>query len=414
MKTTRFKYILLFMMPMMFLPLVQPGAVDFGLVVNNYFGAYNQIGNKVNEYEYRFDVLPRVLIYIGDIGEFYMSARVGLGREEIGQGKKDYLFIVSPEATRTDITLRFGNWGLNFGRLFHADPLGFINTGLFDGIKLSHTSKDGNISVGALYTGFLFKKSANIALTAEEQIHYDMPVENPYDTYFAPGHMLLSLDYEHPSVFEKFQLKAAVTEQIDISRMDDKYHSQYFTLKTSLPYKSFTFDFGASFEMALSVLEGDDNYSNAFAFDGGVYWMLPTKFSSRLALTGRYGGQVSQGIFVPLTNRFYGNVLKARLPGLSVFTLDYSARIISSLRTSLSVMYFVRNDLWTYAGYPVDINNNAGHLLGPEFFTRIVWTPFSDINVNLGGGMFLPSLGNVNPGQKFRWYAELSVALTLF
>jgi hypothetical protein len=423
MKTSRLKQFLLFMLPLMFLPLVpleaiDREAVDFGLTLNNYFGAYNNIVDikgQQNEYDYRFDVLPYALLYLSDTSELYMSVRISLGLEKIGQEGKNFYYL--PEITRTELSMRIGNWGINAGRIYQADPLGFIATGLFDGIRFTHISTDGNISIGTYYTGLLYKKSANVAMTAEEQAHYDKPldytIDNIYDSYFAPRHVLLSFDYEHPSFLEKLQIKAAITEQMDFSKMEGKYHSQYFTLKASLPYKSFTFDFGTSFEMSLSILEGDVNYSNAFAFDGGIYWMLPTKFSSRLSLIGRYGGQMEQGVFIPVTNKFYGNVLKARLPGISLFSLDYSLRPIRSLRTSLSLMYFVRNDLWTYAGYPVDIQNNEGKFLGPEIFTRLIWNPFSDLQINLGGGMFLPALGNVNREAKSRWYVELSVAFTI-
>jgi hypothetical protein len=270
--------------------------------------------------------------------------------------------------------------------------------------------------MGAYSTGLLYKKSANIAMTLEEQIHYDIPF-NAHDmqTYYAPRHMLMSLDWEHPSLAEKIQFKAGVTENLDFSGMENKYHSQYFTAKASMPVKNFTFEFGMSFEMALSVFEaGGTNFDTAVAFDSGIYWILPTKFPSRLSFIWRYGGQIDHGVFIPVTNKFYGNVLKARLPGISVFSLDYSARPISSLRTSLSLMYFTRNDLWTYAGYPVDIQNNEGKFLGPEIYTRLIWNPFSDLQVNLGGGMFLPFLGNVNREAKSRWYIELNVAFAIF
>jgi hypothetical protein len=416
MKAPCYKHIFLFLL-MVFLMLEPLGAIDFGLTTNNYFGAYNNVNNvKQNEYEYRFDVLPHVLFYFNDTSELYMSVRFSLGREKIGQEGNYFYYL--PEITRTELSLRKGNWGINAGRIYQADPLGFVATGLFDGIRFTHISTDGNISIGTYYTGLLYKKSANVAMTAEEQAHYDSPLGNTiddiYDTFFAPRHVLLSFDYEHPSFLEKLQIKAAITEQMDFSGMDERYHSQYFTLKASLPYKSFTFDFGTSFEMSLSVLEGEVHYEDAFAFDGGIYWMLPTKLTGRLSLIGRYGGQIDKGVFIPVTNKFYGNVLKARLPGISLFSLDYATRPIRNLRTNLSLMYFVRNDLWTYVGYPVDIDNNVGRFLGPEFFTRIVWNPFSDLQVNFGGGIFLPSLGNVNPAQKYRWYAELSVALMLF
>jgi hypothetical protein len=404
------------MLPLMTLPL---GAVDFGLTVNNYFGAYNNvvdINEKQNEYEYRFDVLPYVLFYLGDNAEMYMSVRFSLGREKIGQEGNYFYYL--PEITRTELSLRKGNWKINAGRIYQADPLGFITTGLFDGIRFTHISTDGNISIGTYYTGLLYKKSANVAMTAEEQVHYDSPhdysIDNIYDTYFAPRHVLLSFDYEHPSFLEKLHLKAAITEQMDFSKMEEKYHSQYFTLKASLPYKNFTFEFGVSLEMALSILEGNVNYSNAFAFDSGIYWMVPTKFLSRLSFIWRYGGQEDHGVFIPVTNKFYGNILKARLPGISVFSIDYATQLIHGLRTSLSLMYFTRNDLWTYAGYPVDIQNNEGKFLGPEIFTRVIWNPFSDLQVNFGGGIFMPYLGNVNREAENRWYVEISVAFNIF
>jgi hypothetical protein len=417
MKTARFKQFLLFMLPLMFLSLVPLEAVDFGLTLNNYFGAYNNVNNvKQNEYEYRFDALPYVLFYIGDNAEMYMSVRFSLGRDKIGQEGKNFYYL--PEITRTELSLRKGNWGINAGRIYQADPLGFVATGLFDGIRFTHISADGNISIGTYYTGLLYKKSANVAMTAEEQAHYNEPLDytigNIYYSYFAPRHVLLSFDYEHPSFLEKAQIKAAITEQMDFSGREEKYHSQYFTLKASVPYKSFTFDFGTSFEMALSVLGGNVDYSNAFAFDSGIYWMVPTKFPSRLSFIWRYGGQIDKGVFIPVTNKFYGNVLKARLPGISVFSLDYATQIIQGLRTNLSLMYFARNDLLTYTGYPVNIQNNEGKALGPEFFTRVIWNPFSDLQLNFGGGVFLPYFGNVNREAKNRWYVEISVAFSIF
>jgi hypothetical protein len=339
--------------------------------------------------------------------------RLSLGREKLGQPNQAYYLY---EVTQTELSLRLGSWGISAGRIFNSDPLGFIAAGLFDGVRFTHRSGDGNISMGAYCTGLLYKKSANIAMTAEEQYHYDIPfTAHDMQTYYAPRHMIMSLDWEHPSLAEKIQFRAGVTENLDFSKMENKYHSQYFTAKASLPVKSFTFEFGASLEMALSVFSGGGSYfDTAFAFDGGVYWMMPTKFPGRLSFIGRYGGQEGRGVFIPVTNKFYGNVLKARLPGISLFSLDYSARPIRPLRTSLSLMYFTRNDLRTYAGYPVDIQNNEGLFLGPEIYTRLIWNPFSDLQVNLGGGMFLPSLGNVNREAESRWYVELSVAFTLF
>jgi hypothetical protein len=179
-----------------------------------------------------------------------------------------------------------------------------------------------------------------------------------------------------------------------------------------MPYKSFVFELGGSFETAQSE---DSNI--AFAWDLGVLWTLPSSLSSRLSFTGHFasgstGGDV--GAFVPVTGKFYGNVLKVKLSGISLLSLDYTVRFTESFGMNLTASHFVRNDQGTYIAYPVNIAENSGWSLGTELFALFVWNPFSDLHLNLGVGTFLPSLGDVNPKEKTQWCIELTAILSIY
>jgi hypothetical protein len=349
---------------------------------------------------------------IGDTGEFYLSAGLNLGVREDD-------VTITPELLRTDFYYGFGTLGLRVGRMQYTDPLGFIATGLFDGVRLTYRSMLGSFGLGVWYTGLLYKKNANIAMTVEEQDAYNVPVDfsDFTNTYFAPGHLLASIDWEHPSIADLLRLNAAITAQIDMSKYDDKYHSQYVSLKASLPVNSFVFDLGGSLELVEFIpAVGDEDFNVAYALDLGVSWTLPTPFSSRLALTWRYASgntDGTMGAFVPVSNKFYGNILKAKLPATSVVALDYTARINQAMGASLNAAYFMRTDRGTYEAYPVNTEDD-GYLLGLELFGQFVWSPFSDLQLNLGGGVFLPQLGNAGPNEKAGWRIELSAILALY
>jgi hypothetical protein len=207
---------------------------------------------------------------------------------------------------------------------------------------------------------------------------------------------------------EKMRLKAAITGQVDLSG-NDRYHSQYLTVKAIIPNENIIYEFGGSIELAES-----DKFNIAFAVDLGIYWMLPTTFNSRLSLTGRYASGGTDGIigvFTPVTNKFHGNIISAKLPGITIFTLDYTARINQYIGASVNVAYFIRNDLGTYTSWPV--RNEIGFFLGPELCGQFVWSPFTDIQVNFGAGVFIPSLGNAGPNVKPRWRVELTATIAL-
>jgi hypothetical protein len=392
------------------------GAADFGLLLGQYADARTEGGEKAapspGGFVYQAGLLPHFSLLVGNSGEFYASAGFSLNVE-------DTVYFV-PELQRTEFSYRFGDGRIRVGRIQYTDPMDFIATGLFDGTRFTYNTMMGSFGIGAWYTGLLYKKTAYITMTATDQASWDTPLDydNFSDTYFASRRFLASLDWEHPSVAELLRLKAAITIQADLSDGDEKYHSQYLILKTAVPYKSFLFELGGSLEIAEFEPTVDNKDSNiAFAWDMGVFWTPPTSFNSRLSLTGRFAsGNTGDtvGAFVPITGNVHGNIIRAKLSGISILGLDYTARIIESLEAGFCASHFVRNDLGTYMAWPVNPADNTGYFLGTELFLRLDWSPFSDLQLRLGGGVFIPGMGDVNPGEKPKWHAELTAVIVLY
>jgi len=405
----KIKFRIFLILPLMFLLSAVLDAADFSLITNQYAEAGNQDTGESKFNEYRMDILPSFSFLFGDMGDFTLSAKISFGQLDE--------FFWTPELQRTEFSWRWGSMGFRAGRMNYADPLGFIAAGLFDGVQFEYNSRAGIFSAGVWYTGLLYKKTAYIIMKPEEQTAFNVPVDlADLDTYFASRRLLASLDWEHLSVAQLLHLNAAITAQVDLSDSEEKYNSQYVTLKAIIPIKSFTFELGGSFETTETEKE---NVTVGFAGDLGIFWKLPSGFNSRLSLTGSFSSGETRSImknFVPLTNKFYGDILKLKFMGVTILGMSYSALFVPSFGIAFNASHFVRNDLVTYTGYPLnpEKKDTYGIFLGTEFFAQLVWSPFSDLQINLEGGIFFPSLGNAAPDEKPRWRADLLAVLALY
>jgi hypothetical protein len=234
------------------------------------------------------------------------------------------------------------------------------------------------------------------------------------NTYFAPRRFVSSLGWEHLSLGGPLQAKAAVLAQFDLGR-DAPLSSQYLAAKISLPGYTFDFDLGGTLELMEKDGFGGD-FGMAAAVELGFHLTPPTRLPQRLSLLGRYSSGNTGGnllAFQPVTTKAQGEILKAGLSGLSLVSLDYLVRPANTFSAGLSSTCFIRSDLETYGGYPL-IEKSDGYILGTEFFGMLLWNPYSDLQVNLGGGFFLPSLGDANPGADVSWRAELNVIVSFF
>jgi hypothetical protein len=133
---------------------------------------------------------------------------------------------------------------------------------------------------------------------------------------------------------------------------------------------------------------------------------------------GRYSSGSSGGskmyAFLPFTTVSQGYVLKPKLSGISMVSLDYAVRFHETFAAGLTASLFIRSDLETYNAYPLSAGKSNGTVLGPEFFGRFLWSPVSDLQFNLGGGAFLPSMGDAASKEKMLWRVELNAIFSLY
>ena len=348
------KKIIVFLFILFLLPTVI-FAFEFGVGTSINTGFGNQSDGDF-AFDFSAGLWPHFFMFIGDNGEFVTSVGLSLGifNEE---------FFIIPEILNTELTMRFDTSEIRAGRMGYSDPLGFIADGLFDGFQFINYSHLGHFNIGVWYTGLLYKKTANIKMTAQEQTAFYQPVDygDFINTYFAPRRVVAALGWEYPSLFEFMNLNAALIAQFDVA---GDYHSQYLIAKASIPLSRLRLEFGGAVE--LSQVE---EFGLGFAGMFGIYWQIPGTFNSLLSFSGRIAGGGSDELlspFNPITSKYYGLAFKSKFSGLSIFSLDYSARLLRSLGISAGVLYFVRNDFGTFSGYPVE-PDNQGYFLGRNF-----------------------------------------------
>ena len=385
-------------------------AFDFGLILdqNADYGGYGDEGS----FGYSGSLIPRFSALLGNTADIYISA----GVRAAYYGKWGF----TPELLRTELSLYNGSFELKAGRVYHSDPLGLITDGLFDGARLSLESEAGTFSLGAWYTGFLYKGRANILMTAEDREIYirefnfadfiNSKADSFTNAYFAPRRVVSSLGWERLSLGGPLQAKAALLAQIDLSK-EAPLHSQYLAAKVSLPGRMFGFEAGGTLE----TIEEGGGFGMAAAADLALYLTPTAQLPQRLSFLGRFSsGHTFEGkilAFQPVTTKSQGDILKVGLTGISLVSLDYTVQPTGAFSAGLTTTSFIRSDLVTYGAYPIN-GESDGRILGTEFFGRLLWSPYSDMQVNLGGGLFLPSLGNVKADAEVSWRVELNVIVS--
>jgi len=354
---------------------------------------------------------PRFTARLGGKGSLYVSAAVSY---EADPSDETDSFTVIPELTRTDVNFNFGIINLNAGRMFYGDPLGITADGLFDGALVSVVTRFGNIRAGAWYTGLLYRDRAKITMTSDEMESGGEKVdyENFADTYFAPSRVLAAVEYDHPSLAGFLGLKASILAQFDAG--GGNLNSQYLTAALSVPLKSVIFDLGGCFEL----IEYDGKVTPAFAADIGLTFVLPTKLEKHIKLSWRYSSGVSEdetvGAFLPLTTVPQGEIVEAKLSGLSLLSLGFTGRLAKPLSAEAAFTYFIRNDLGTYRYYPVTEGDSEGFFLGAEIYGRLVWNITPGIRLNFGTGVFIPALGDAMPEADILWRVKLNMVFSIF
>lgn len=387
------------------LPALSLWAADFGLVLDQ-TADYSGYGSD-GSFGYTGSLIPRFSALLGDTADIYISASIG------AEYRNGWTFV--PELLRTELTFIPGNWEIKLGRMNYSDPLGFVAEGLFDGLGVFLDSTIGTFSAGGWYTGFLYKDRIDIGITQADEESNAVPFDfgDFQNTYFAPRRVVAALGWEHLGI-GALEAKLALLGQFDLSD-GERLNSQYAVGKISLSGSSLVFDLGGCFELLQNSEDAD--LGMAAAGEAGISWTPGTDLRQRLSLLARYASGGTDGTitaFRPITTEYQGNIFKPKLSGMSMLSLDYLARLHYTLSVGLSSACFVRTDLGTYKSYPLVVDTAGdGYFLGTEFFGRLFWSPASDLQINLGGGVFMPSLGNAAPDVENAWRVELGAVFSL-
>jgi len=375
---------------------------DFGLELDQLVEVKNDL------YTYEAGVTPwfsysngrNISLYFSVIFTFRFS----------GDYSKNNTLALIPEISRFTFLCNFNeNISLEAGRMEYNDGLDFIASGLFDGLRFGVELPPGSLSASVFYTGFLYKETAAIVMTDTDSFYYDIPFKiTNYGDYFASRRMLAAVSWDMPLEFNTgngAKLSADILAQFDFNRRADTLHSQYITaLMEFYPKDMLRVSGGLLFSM---MQNGYGNFGTAFGFLAQCkIGFHSTKVSDLLGITAKATfGTVKNDFnsYTPVSGVPQGSVFEETLSGLALLCVDYNIKITKTLFAQCAVSYFVRT-------YNVP---DEGNFYGGEFFASFGWQPLDDISVFLGGGVFIPGMGNVYPkGTGVMWKVTAGFTLS--
>lgn len=254
-----------------------------------------------------------------------------------------------------------GDDWLKLGRINYSDPLGVIANGLFDGIEFSRSS----LQVGAFYTGFRNKKTANIMMSPDDLLDYGND-----EIQFAPQRIIGSLQFKVlDNGYDSYFLLGGLA-QYDL-RETSPLNTYYALMKIHMAGNYFSIDGGAS----VSFLKtGDDPYKLGVAASvdfirrlGGMSLTYGLQWFS-----GTIGNSITP--FVPVTRDFASphsswtlssdtgaQDLNSGFPSLWVPKISTSLRISNAVSLDMSSRWVIRegfgnfNEISDYSEWKVDI-----------------------------------------------------------
>jgi hypothetical protein len=287
-----------------------------------------------------------------------------------------------------------------------------IAAGLFDGLSGSAGLGWARISLGVLYTGLLYKETAEILMTAEDRERYLMPLNyaNP-ETYFASRRILLPLDLEFSDLASRLSLALTLLAQIDVNDAP-ALHTQYLAARFGVEAAD-TLRLTATGIGGLAEHDGADPQAH-FAAALGADWDFPGAVADMLSAELRWGsGAVNDtvGVFTPVSGISQGSVFTPSLPGLMGLRAVYTARPHTSLSLSGEGAVFWRTDVETFQDKDLD-GASKDRYLGPEIHGSLIWAFQSALRLTAGGGLFFPG-GALLKDADIRWKVNAGILFAL-
>jgi hypothetical protein len=340
----------------------------------------------------------------------YISGKMTFKYDET-QGVEPFLF----EPERTELNLHPASVVyLTLGRQRFGDAAALIASGLFDGVDGSLNLGAFRLSLGAFYTGLLYKETANIIMTAGDLARYGKPLDSPnLEGYFASRRILLALRGQFPDLTPRTSLDLQGLAQFDLNDGPDTLNTQYLELCFAAELADpLHINLGGIGELAQSA--GDLWWSTA-AF-AGLDWEVPGALTDLFSATFRWTGanvDTKLRAFMPLSGKNAGRIFNAGIAALMSAALSYQARPANSFSLDMGGAYFIRTDFVTLQDAALD-GTSESRLLGAELYASLVWAPDAALRFSAGGGAFFPGWGGAfAKNTPVRWKANLGLLLSL-
>jgi hypothetical protein len=343
--------------------------------------------------------------------DVYVSGKMTFDYEEKGDPRQSYFF----EAERTELNLRPApGLYLGLGRRRFRDPAGLVASGLFDGAGGSVKLGTSRLSLGAYYTGLLYKETAKIILTPGDLERYEKPPDSEGLTgYFASRRVLLALTGEFPDLTSRTGLSVQALAQIDVNGDSDNLNTHYLELRfTAEPADPLHLNVGGIGEL----VQGPDELQGSMAAFAGADWEVPGTLTDMLSAeflwtSGRSGEKICA--FTPVSGQNAGRVFDGGIGALLRTGLSYRMRPAAGFSVEAGAAYFIRTDLETLWDSELD-GDSTSRLLGGELYGSLIWAPDPAFRLSAGGGAFFPGWGGAyREGAPVKWKANVGLIVSL-
>jgi hypothetical protein len=347
----------------------------------------------------------------GEIISLYFSAKATFAYEPRDDGLAwPPLF----ELERTELSIRPAQAVyLTIGRQRYRDAGGMIASGLFDGISGSAGFGWALFSLGALYTGFQYKETAEILMTAEDRDRHLKPLDysDLMNTYFASRRALIPLDLTFSDLSSRLSLAFTLLAQFDLNDAP-ALHTQYIEGRFGIePVDDLRITVTGIGGLAES---GGAKPRWHLAASVGADWDLPGALTDMLSAELRWGsGAASEAIvpFLPVSGIAQGTVFVPSLSGLMNLRAAYTARPHKTLSLSGEAVAFWRTDVQTFKDTGLD-GASKDRYLGMELAGSLIWAFQSAFRASAGGGVFFPG-GAFVTDAAIRWKINAGIILAL-
>jgi hypothetical protein len=350
---------------------------------------------------------PWVYSALGAKGGLYLSGKLSLSYDGAALSRP-----LLAELERCEFSiLPVPSLYLAFGRQRYRDSAGMVASGFFDGFSGALSLRRLRLSLGAFYTGLLYKKSAEIVMTEEDLHRYNLSLSyDEMETYFASRRLFFPLTVEFPDLGPRTSLNVSLLAQADLNGAQ-ALNTQYLETRVG-------FEPHPSLRLSLTGLLGLMETAGAdpalsVAAQAEADWDLPGALADMLSLQVRMGSGVTQGAlgpFTPLSGIAQGMILTPKLPGLILGRLSYTGRFHPTLAIMADLRYYIRIDRESFKDTELDAASRSP-LLGGEAYGSLVWAPQSAIRLSAGGGVFLPGPAFL-AGTGARWKANAALTLS--